>query len=220
MPEFKHRTMGNYLTAADIENGHIVRITGAGKYEKTRFRDNRLTLPATPHEPKSWVTGGNAEKLWGTNKTSEVNLFQAYKVDKTEVLANTFAIIEKGRQLIEGTWRNVLYGKACNEKGELKTPSLEAEPAEGETPPPTTPKTAPATAPTTEKTEPEAHPPIVSDETARYLKYNEAMIGRTIDPASWNGMPDNIKKELAALNWIVYEAGYPTLSPNAKQVLQ
>jgi len=65
----------------------------------------------------------------------------------------------------------------------------------------------------------EGESPTVTEETQRYLKYNETLINQVIDDSTWNSMPKSVKQELASLNLIVYKDGYPTLSPNAKQVL-
>lgn len=209
----KARRVGNYLKAADIGGRGgtaIVKIEAAGEHNITDYRpDGALEIPVTPATPTEWTTGGRDSKTWSLNRTSEETLLD-YIDEDSENWVGKLARVNAVRQNVRGTMRDILYSEALAPR----------EQPTGRAPPPTTPKTKPTATPETKKTDSKVKPPIVSDETSRYLKYNEQLIGQVINPGDWNSMPENIRKELASLNWIVYEAGYPTLSPNAKQVLQ
>ena len=154
----------------------------------------------TPVTPPTWTTGGNDPKTWSANRTSENTLLD-YLGEDSENWVNKHTRINAIQQNVMGKMRDVLYAESLEPEEQPK-------------------KKAPAS------TKPTATPPAegdtstISEEIQRYVRYHEKMIGKPIDSADWNNMSKPIRTQLTALNWIIYQDGYPTLSNDAKQALE
>jgi len=193
------RLLGNYLKAADLGGPggtHIVRIETPGEHRQTELRsDLALELSVAPVDPPAWKTGGSDPKDWTLNRTSEGTLRNSLG-ENTDDWVNKHTRVNAVKQNVMGNLKDVLYSEALAPEDQPKqaTTLSSTPPAQVET-------------------------PTVTVETRRYLRYNEQLIGNVIDESTWNTMPKFVNQELARLNLIVYKDGYPTLSPNAAQVL-
>lgn len=204
MPKIKHRELGNYLTPKDVDDGAVVRITGAGQYTDTKYRKDRLELPVVPHRPDKWLTGGGKEKVWGTNKTTEVHLFEGFKVETTDEWVNRLVSIEKAKQMISGEWQQVLYG----------------EPVEGEAPPPAAPSAAPPRAAVPPEAAPEPKEPALSEVSVLWLRYNETLVGAEVPALDYNAMPKTARDELWNAGLLYAKDDLFFLKPEAKRALE
>ncbi len=191
----KARRLGNYLKATDFDNTIIVRIETPGTLRDTDLREDKaLELSVTPHIPPQWKTGGRDPKDWTLNRTSESTLLEALG-ENTNNWTGKLTRVNSVKQNVMGNMKDVLYSEALTPEEQPKTQEKI----------------------TTGSTTPGAT--NITEETTRWLRYHELLIGEVIDEGSWNNMPKPIKQELAGLNLIVYVDGYPTLSPDTAQVL-
>lgn len=207
MPKVMHPTVsGRFLTPDDVDDGTIVTIAGAGEYKPSQWNPNRLELPIVPHSPPEWITGGNMEKIWGLNQTTESTLCSGIEDEEiagygetTEEWIGKKAKINKVKQMVGKNMKMVLYG----------------EPLEGETLPTVTPKAKPTTTPpATEET-----PPYTEEEVV-WVRYHELLINTIIDPEDWQRIPKAVKNGLQAKGVLTDKNGYPFLTEGARKALE